>query len=105
MGEDLGEDEGTVVERACSAARRVVSMAGEGGASSAGNGGGAGESNVAFTVGGESFSGVDPCENYVDPPPMYYDEGCIGLDDENRLGECVLDNECCVVLEFLSCGV
>jgi hypothetical protein len=47
----------------------------------------------------------DACETFVDPPTTYFDEGCIGSDDVDRAGSCIIDGECCVIVSHIYCGV
>jgi hypothetical protein len=47
----------------------------------------------------------DACETFVDPPTHYFDEGCIGSDDVDRAGSCIVDGECCVIVSIIYCGV
>jgi hypothetical protein len=72
------------------------------GAPNATTGGRPGAPEGSDGVGGDA---PDACESYVDPPATYWDEGCIGMEDEDRAGTCTIDGECCVIISFVSCGV
>jgi hypothetical protein len=84
-------------ERACEAAQAEVS--GTAGAPNGGGGGAPGAPNDG------AAGAPDACETYVDPPPFYFDEGCIGEEDESHAGSCIVDGECCVITSFIYCGV
>ena len=94
-------------ERACEAAQAEAS-----GAAGAPNESQAGAANAA--IGGApgaatgGTGGVpDACETFVDPPEAYFDDQgvCIAVQDTNLVGTCIIDGECCVILDPYYCGV
>lgn len=58
-------------------------------------------------VGGEGGAGgaaASFCETYVEKPTEYFDHGdCVGFESESRIGECVVNGECCVVVLSEGC--
>jgi hypothetical protein len=59
-------------------------------------------------AGGEAGAGGAPasfCDTYVEKPTEYFDTGdCVGFESERRIGECVVNGECCVVVSSEGCG-
>jgi hypothetical protein len=42
----------------------------------------------------------------VDPPAIYYDEiACIAVENVGSAGSCIIDGECCVIIEHHYCGI
>ena len=97
-GEQQAIDEGGEL---CAVVQRRFDSQGGGGA------GGQAGSNGAAGAGAAGAAEAGLCATYVAPGHVVgelLDGECFAAENEFKQGECVLGGECCVVIEFSSCG-
>lgn len=96
------EDAQQQPQAACDYARQFFAGAGEGGA-----GGAAGAAGAANAEQGGAWSNPGLCESYVAPGTRITgcDSGYTETEHETKVGECVIRDECCVLVSFMGCGI
>jgi hypothetical protein len=68
--------------------------------------GGAGGQGGSTGAAGATEAGL--CATYVEPGHVvgdFLNDECFAAENEFKRGECILGGECCVVIEFNSCGI
>lgn len=97
---DQSEETQEQPKAACDYARRFFDGPGEGGA-----GGAAGAAGAAGAEQGGAWSNPGLCETYVAPGRRITGcDGCTETEHETKEGQCVIRDECCVLVSFMGCS-